>query len=260
MSVGVLGNSNCFDNLGNSAACLGLLVSLAVVVLSTQSHMRSVRPSSLLSVYLLFSCLFDAVQVRTLFLSHADKVVPSLLSLSIALRLVLLTIECRNKKPWLRAQYRIFPPEATAGVVSRSILWWLNPLFLDGMRTLLRPDQLYGLDPDLQSRETGQRLESTFEKEYLRSQKVGDTTAGSSSIWSLPRACFRCFWTSIAAMIPTRLALVGFTYGQTFLFTRAIDFLIQHKDKTNANTGYGLIAATFIIYVGIAVSEGMLLV
>jgi hypothetical protein len=61
-------------------------------------------------------------------------------------------------------------------------------------------------------------------------------------------------------MIPTRLALVGFTYGQTFLFTRAIDFLIQHKDKTNANTGYGLIAATFIIYVGIAVSEGMLLV
>jgi ATP-binding cassette subfamily C (CFTR/MRP) protein 1 len=236
------------------AACLGLLVSLAVVVLSAQSHMRSVRPSSLLSVYLLFSCLFDAVQVRTLFMRHAGKVVPSLLSVSIALRLVLLTIECRNKRPWLRSQYRTLPPEVTAGVVSRSILWWLNPLFLDGMRTLLRPDQLYGLDPDLQSRETGQRLESTFEKECLRSQKAGDMTAGPSSIWSLPRACFRCFWTSIAAMIPTRLALVGFTYGQTFLFTRAIDFLSEHKDMTNVNTGYGLIAATFIIYVGIAVS------
>jgi ATP-binding cassette subfamily C (CFTR/MRP) protein 1 len=122
------------------------------------------------------------------------------------------------------------------------------------MPTLLRLDQLYGLDPDLQSRETGQRLESTFEKECLRSQKAGDMTAGPSSIWSLPRACFRCFWTSIAAMIPTRLALVGFTYGQTFLFTRAIDFLSEHKDMTNVNTGYGLIAATFIIYVGIAVS------
>jgi hypothetical protein len=58
-------------------------------------------------------------------------------------------------------------------------------------------------------------------------------------------------------MIPTRLALVGFTYGQTFLFTRAIDFLSQHKDTVNVNTGYGLIAATFIIYIGIAVSESV---
>jgi ATP-binding cassette subfamily C (CFTR/MRP) protein 1 len=220
--------------------------------------MRSVRPSSLLSVYLLFSCLFDAVQVRTLFLSHADKVIPSLLSLSIALRLVLLTIECRNKRPWLRAQYQTLPPEATAGVVSRSILWWLNPLFLDGMRTLLKPDQLYALDPDLESRETSQKLESTFEKECARSQRNSDTSAGSSSVWSLPKACFRCFWTSIVAMIPTRLALVGFTYGQTFLFTRAIDFLSQHKDTTSANTVYGLIAATFMIYIGIAVSNVVL--
>jgi ATP-binding cassette subfamily C (CFTR/MRP) protein 1 len=219
--------------------------------------MRSVRPSSLLSVYLLFSCLFDAVQVRTLFISHTDKVIPSLLSLSIALRLVLLTIECRNKRPWLRAQYQTLPPEATAGVVSRSILWWLNPLFLEGMRTLLRPDQLYGLDPELESRKTGQKLESRFEKECLRSQKNSDTSASSSSVWNLPRACFHCFWTSIAAMIPTRLALVGFTYGQTFLFTRAIDFLSQHKDTVNVNTGYGLIAATFIIYIGIAVSESV---
>jgi ATP-binding cassette subfamily C (CFTR/MRP) protein 1 len=235
-------------------------VSLAVVVLSAQSHMRSVRPSSLLSVYLLFSCLFDAVQVRTLFISHADKVIPSLLSLSIALRLVLLTIECRNKRPWLRAQYGTLPPEATAGVVSRSILWWLNSLFLDGTRTLLSQDQLYGLDPDLESRKTSQKLESTFEKECARSQRNGDTPAGPSSVWSLPRACLHCFWISIAAMIPTRLALVGFTYGQTFLFTRAINFLSQHKDTNSANTGYGLIAATFVIYIGIAVSEGVLFV
>jgi ATP-binding cassette subfamily C (CFTR/MRP) protein 1 len=234
-------------------------VSLAVAGLSAQSHVRSVRPSSLLSVYLLFSCLFDAVQVRTLFISHAGKAIPSLLSVSIALRLVLLTIECRNKRPWLLSKYRTLPPEATAGVVSRSILWWLNPLFMDGMRTLLSQDQLYALDPDLESRKTGQKLECTFEKGCLRTQRKSCSLACQLSIWSLPKACFRCLWASIAAMIPTRLALVGFTYGQTFLFTRAIKYLSQEKDTNSTNTGYGLIAATFIIYLGIAVGDGLLL-
>jgi hypothetical protein len=56
-------------------------------------------------------------------------------------------------------------------------------------------------------------------------------------------------------MVPTRLALIGFTYGQTFLFTRAINYLSEQEDTESANTGYGLIAATFIIYLGIAVSE-----
>jgi hypothetical protein len=59
-------------------------------------------------------------------------------------------------------------------------------------------------------------------------------------------------------MIPTRLALIGFTYGQTFLFTRAINYLSEEKDTNSANIGYGLIAATFIIYIGIAVSEDVL--
>ncbi|KEQ97882.1 hypothetical protein AUEXF2481DRAFT_63168 [Aureobasidium subglaciale EXF-2481] len=239
------------------AVCLGLVVSLAVADLSSRSHVRSLRPSSLLSVYLLFSCLFDAAQVRTLFTSYADRVIPSLLSVSIALRLMLLTIECRNKRPWLYSQYRTLPPEATAGVVSRSILWWLNPLFLNGMRTLFSQNQLYAIDPDLESRKIGHELERIFEKECHRSQKNSNSSSAPSSIWSLPRACLRCLWTSIAAMIPTRLALVGFTYGQTFLFTRAIDYLGQQRDASDRNTGYGVIAATFIIYVGIAVSTAL---
>ncbi|KAI5240904.1 putative ABC transporter [Aureobasidium subglaciale] len=239
------------------AVSLGLVVSLAVAILSIQSHVRSLRPSSLLSVYLLISCLFDAAQVRTLFTSYADRVIPSLLSVSIILRLVLLTVECRNKRPWLYSQYRTLPPEATAGVVSRSILWWLNPMFLNGMRTLFSQNQLYNIDPDLESRKIGHELERIFEKQCHRSQKNSNSSSAPSSIWSLPRACLRCLWTSIAAMVPTRLALVGFTYGQTFLFTRAIDYLSQQRDASDRNTGYGLIAATFIIYVGIAVSTAL---
>lgn len=59
-------------------------------------------------------------------------------------------------------------------------------------------------------------------------------------------------------MIPTRLCLIGFTYAQTFLFTRAISYLGQRETRGMANVGYGLIGATFLIYVGIAVHIDML--
>lgn len=51
-----------------------------------------------------------------------------------------------------------------------------------------------------------------------------------------------------------RLALVGFTFAQPFLFIRAIDYLKQENHDPDKDIGYSLIGATFIIYTGIAVS------
>ncbi|KAG9862345.1 putative ABC transporter, partial [Aureobasidium melanogenum] len=49
-----------------------------------------------------------------------------------------------------------------------------------------------------------------------------------------------------------RLTLIGFTFAQPFLFTRAIDYLRQESHEPDNNIGYGLIGATFVIYTGIA--------
>lgn len=123
------------------------------------------------------------------------------------------------------------------------------------MRTLLNQDQLYAIDPELRSRRTGRKLEAAFNKELDNIQDRAKLSAPPLSARVLPRACFRSVWTDVTAMIPMRLALVGFTFAQPFLFTRAIDYLSQQNHDATDNIGYGLIAATFIIYTGIAVSE-----
>lgn len=61
----------------------------------------------------------------------------------------------------------------------------------------------------------------------------------------------------LAVVVP-RLALVGFNYAQPFLINRAIRLLEEKWNDETRNYGYGLIAATGIIYLGIAVSDYIL--
>jgi len=69
---------------------------------------------------------------------------------------------------------------------------------------------------------------------------------------SLPFACIRAFrWPLLSILIP-RAALIGFSFAQPFLITRCISLLSEAETHENTNIGYGLIAATFLIYVGIA--------
>lgn len=54
--------------------------------------------------------------------------------------------------------------------------------------------------------------------------------------------------------MPARLCLIGFNYGQPFLFSRAINYLQETTGSSEYKSiGYGLIAATLLVYVGIAV-------
>lgn len=59
-------------------------------------------------------------------------------------------------------------------------------------------------------------------------------------------------------MVPTRLAVICFTYSQTFLLTRAVNLLSERTSDETNNIGYALIGATFFIYMGIAVNPGSL--
>ncbi len=50
--------------------------------------------------------------------------------------------------------------------------------------------------------------------------------------------------------------MIGFNYAQPFLITAAIDSLLKLKDTNQKNNRYGLIGATGVIYLGIALSKG----
>ena len=70
-------------------------------------------------------------------------------------------------------------------------------------------------------------------------------------------AVFHCLRWPLASIFFPRLCLIGFNYAQPFLLSAAIDVLPRLEDTGRKSDGYGLIGATGLIYLGIAVSTGI---
>lgn len=61
------------------------------------------------------------------------------------------------------------------------------------------------------------------------------------------------------AVIP-RLCLIGFNFAQPFLITAALNLVTEPVNPSTRNEGYGLIGATALIYLGIAVGASNCLI
>ncbi|KAI4743295.1 putative multidrug resistance protein [Aureobasidium sp. EXF-12298] len=96
------------------AAVLALVIAMVLIPLSHTEHSRSVRPSTLICVYLVASMGFDAVQARTLFLTGVDIVIPATLCASIATKLIITMVEASEKRAYLRQPFCSYPPETIA--------------------------------------------------------------------------------------------------------------------------------------------------
>jgi hypothetical protein len=73
--------------------------------------------------------------------------------------------------------------------------------------------------------------------------------------FGLLKALIRTLAVPLLLPIPARLALLGFTFSQPFF----VQALINHlsKPQPDANSGYGLIGASMLIYSGIAISMSL---
>jgi hypothetical protein len=121
------------------------------------------KPSSLLTVYLLLSILFDATQIRTLWLTHRVAIA-AVQSAVLGTKIAMLLLENRQKTSYLKSPYKEYPPEATCGIVNMSFVWWLNRLFLAGYWKMIGNRDLFALEPGLSSGSTGERLKKAWEK------------------------------------------------------------------------------------------------
>jgi hypothetical protein len=135
------------------SAILSLLDVIFITVLSVIEHSRSVRPSTLICVYLLISILVDSVQVRTLFLRpYYSTALAGMVATAVGLKVFLLSIEIQHKGKYLSHQLREqYPPEELSGVFARTVFSWLNELFLRGFRKILTLDDLFPTDNELGS-------------------------------------------------------------------------------------------------------------
>ena len=145
------------------AATLSFVDSVAILALACASS-RNIRPISVLTLYLFFSMLFGIVELRTLYLRH-EQTAATILGLSTAgfvVRCVLLLFQLPGKAKWLRAPHHNYGPEATSGLINRSLFWWLNPLIVTGFRKILTLDDLYSIDPSLDAEMLGRQMQQAW--------------------------------------------------------------------------------------------------
>ncbi len=134
-----------------TAASLTLMGAFTVCYLSYFEHSRTICPSSFLNLYLLLSLILDLIQARSLL--HASELHALMLVYiaGICVKLLVLILEAQSKHPYLKPAYQALSPEVTAGIINRTLFWWINSLFQIGYRKLLTYQDLPVLDEKLSS-------------------------------------------------------------------------------------------------------------
>ncbi|PSN69168.1 P-loop containing nucleoside triphosphate hydrolase protein [Corynespora cassiicola Philippines] len=221
---------------------LSLVAVLGLNGLSFIEHIRSPRTSDGINMYLFLSSIFDAVQVRSLHLRHIPTQLKGAAIACLVLKIVLLLAEMQGKGKYLYAKYQSLAPETLSGVFARRFFWWLNDMLREGYRTIIWTDQLQPIKEDFAAKGLVSNIQAHSMKD-----------AGSKRR-QIITSSFVALKGSIMAPIVPRLATAGFRYSQPFLFEAIISFLGQKASVRNPNHGYGLIAATALIYIGLTIS------
>ncbi|KAE9574644.1 ABC transporter [Colletotrichum fructicola] len=227
-----------------AAAVLGVLDALALGVLSHTEHVRSIRPSTIICVYLVFSLAFDAVQCRTLWLLPGLQKLAAVFTASLTVKLAMFMLEVQGKRRFLIAALRNLSPETTSGIIGRGFFWWLNGFMTRGFKATLSPAALYDIDDGLRSEELLQRLLQQWDQRKGK----GKYALIKALFSSTKKAC-------IATAFP-RLVLIGFKFAQPFLINRIITYVDGDKGSDPKSVAYGLITATAMIYLGTAIVNG----
>ncbi|KAI3559180.1 ABC transporter [Colletotrichum abscissum] len=227
-----------------AAAVLGVLDALALTLLSHAEHLRSIRPSTTICVYLAFSLIFDAVQCRTLWLLPGLHNLASVSCAALAMKLTMFLLEVQGKRTFLLAALRHLSPEATSGIIGRGFFWWLNSLLGKGFKATLSPSTLYDIDDDMRSEPLLQNLNTAWNERRGHGKR-----ALLRSIFSTTKMAF------LVTAVP-RLFLIGFKFSQPFLINRIIKYVDGDRGSDSKSIGYGLIAATGLVYLGNALSTG----
>jgi ATP-binding cassette subfamily C (CFTR/MRP) protein 1 len=127
-----------------SAAALEVISVSALIILLCYEHRRSIRPSTIVSLYLLSSLVASAIELRTLLLHHLI-LLAQLLGAAVVCKIILLCLESWPRKFPIMSE-AVYSPEELAGVFSRTVFWWVNPLLRLGSRQVLEPADLYPLN------------------------------------------------------------------------------------------------------------------
>ncbi|KFG85665.1 ABC transporter [Metarhizium anisopliae] len=206
--------------------------------LSYLEHTRSLRPSTLVTIYLGISILLDLARVRTLFFIPGSQSVAKVNLASFCVKLIIFALELTEKRRLLLPAWQDASPEAVGSVYNRVLFWWLNSLFMKGFRNLISINSLPALDTEL--------LETANPTELVEKWNRVNASKKNALLWTF---LLHYKWDLLAGVVP-RLACIGFTFAQPFLLERVLDFTAEPVESSRKEFAYGLIGAYAIVYIG----------
>ncbi|KAH6646791.1 ABC transporter type 1, transmembrane domain-containing protein, partial [Truncatella angustata] len=225
------------------AAVLALAAGLGLLVISHLEHTRSIRPSFLITSFLIVTLLFDIVRARTQWLFHNHVASAGLLTVSVAITATMLVFEAWDKRCNFASLGYSFSREGTSGLLSRASFWWLNPLLRHGSHDVLTQDKLPLVHERLGSERVAADIRRTWD------------TANQSRNHASAYACVRSLWSQLLIITIPKLLLVGLSFGQTYLIQDAVNY-VQTVDTRPMGEGYGLLGGFALVYVGLAIATG----
>ncbi|KAH8663507.1 ABC transporter [Tricladium varicosporioides] len=237
-----------------SATCqvsgvVSFVAALGLCLVSYIEHRRSIRPSTLITVYLTASLIGHVIELTVpgsgieASFSFARYSIPSLAKCLI--ELVFLLNECHEKRTILKAEYHGLSPEETAGALSKTLFWWINPILAEGIRSMFSSKDIPITDKSLSSK-------------YLRREILlkWNQRGRPENASTLPLVLLRCLLRPFLSAILPRLFLVTFRYSQALLISKTIRFINSgHTIEELRSMGYWLVVAAVLIYVGMAISS-----
>ncbi|EGX90496.1 multidrug resistance protein, putative [Cordyceps militaris CM01] len=225
--------------VSSSAAFVSAII---LIPLSQYEHNRTVRPSTLICLYLLATTVFEIARVRTLWLLQPFNIaLATVATVSLILRALVLAIEAQQKDVYVTSAYEKASPECRSGILNRSVYWWINGLFFQGFRSDLSLQGLYNLDESLSSK----ALTSDLQRRWN-----GDETRHGQKHALLRHTFASAKWTVLRAVI-ARATLIPLKYAQPFLFSDLIEH-VSEPDMHQEGTKYGLLGAMLLVYVLLA--------
>lgn len=148
------------------AAVLSFIAAIAYLLLSWWEHVRTVRPSFEIEMYLFSATLLNLARARTLWmlLQKHSTAIPVVFTVSLVVQAVGILCESWEKRAMLRQPFSAWASESLSGTFNRTFFCWLCPLLLKGNRQLLTLPDLPPLDPKLEADELQFEFSQAWDK------------------------------------------------------------------------------------------------
>ncbi|RAK75330.1 putative ABC transporter [Aspergillus fijiensis CBS 313.89] len=137
-------------------------------------------------------------------------------------------------------------PEERCSLISRTFFLWINPILLQGSRSILSHEDVPPLRQDMSPAKTRQSILETW------SQRLKPETKRT-----LPMALYQCLKGPFLAAVIPRLFLLGFRYSQPILIKESIRYVASGPTIAASGRGAGLIVSAVAIYGGLAISTAI---